>query len=242
MGFPLGVPWTQSADRQRLNRLLEAVTERGWDARGRALPPTVAGRRGVNSNMNESERDPLARLWGERMRMPFPPNMCGREIEGEGLVYLDASIAGGITPSIDDEGAAIEYYERLRETAASAADFGNDGPRWRPVVGRWPGPRLAVRSHDGRVPSIVRRAAAVGSVARVAAVRAPVPGVRRAAPEFPAGEEAGVRGVRVPYGSGRQPVVRADLPRDAGGRGASRGRGPLRKPDPPRAWPPTPRV
>ncbi|WUO08216.1 hypothetical protein OG313_40965 [Streptomyces virginiae] len=109
--------------------------------------------------MNESERRLLSRLWEEHMRMPFPPHMRHREIEGEDMVYLDASIAGGISsslsepfdekrrnallgclaavervlPSIDDEGGAIEYYERLREMAALAV--GNAGPRKRRVVG-----------------------------------------------------------------------------------------------------------
>ncbi|MFF1367836.1 hypothetical protein [Streptomyces virginiae] len=107
--------------------------------------------------MNESERDLLARLREEHMRMPFPPNMRGREIEieGEDMVSLDASIAIGVSsslsepfdvkrrdallrclaavekvlPSIDDEGGGIERYERLREMAALAVESGNDGPR-----------------------------------------------------------------------------------------------------------------
>lgn len=47
-------------------------------------------------------------------------------------------------------------------------------------------------------------------------------------PASPAGEVVGMRGVRVPYGSGRQPVVRAGLPHDARGKGAMRW-GPLWK-------------
>ncbi|WCD91177.1 hypothetical protein KPP03845_200138 (plasmid) [Streptomyces xanthophaeus] len=47
-----------------------------------------------------------------------------------------------------------------------------------------------------------------------------MPGVHRTTRAvLPAGEEAGASGVRVPYGSGRQPVVRAGLPQDAGGKG-----------------------
>ncbi|MET9694728.1 hypothetical protein ABZY81_41100 [Streptomyces sp. NPDC006514] len=105
--------------------------------------------------MNESERDRLSRLWEEHMRTPFPPNMRRREIEGEDMVHLDASIAGGVSSSlsepfdeerrdallsclaavekvlslIDDEGGAIEHYERLREMAALAVEIGNAGPR-----------------------------------------------------------------------------------------------------------------
>ncbi|MGY4387076.1 hypothetical protein [Streptomyces sp. TE12347] len=111
--------------------------------------------------MDESERDLLARLWEEQMRMPFPPNMRGREIEGEDMVYLDASIAIGVSsslsepfdvkrrdallrclaavekvlPSIDGEGGAIERYERLREMAALAVGIGDADPRRRPAVG-----------------------------------------------------------------------------------------------------------
>ncbi|MFE5517358.1 hypothetical protein ACFQ9Q_06415 [Streptomyces virginiae] len=113
--------------------------------------------------MNESDRDLLARLWEEHLRMPFPPNMRGREIEGEDMVYLDASIAVGVSsslsepfdakrrhallrrlaavekvlPSIDGEGGAgaVERYERLREMAALAVGIGDADPRRRPVVG-----------------------------------------------------------------------------------------------------------
>ncbi|MEV5082521.1 hypothetical protein AB0K74_28010 [Streptomyces sp. NPDC056159] len=101
--------------------------------------------------MSESELGLLSRLWEEHMRAPFPPHMRGREIEGEDMVLLDAEIAGcvlsslsgpldekrheillvclgaveKVQPSIDDEGGAIEYYERLREMAALAVKIGN---------------------------------------------------------------------------------------------------------------------
>ncbi|MFE5556506.1 hypothetical protein [Streptomyces sp. NPDC056544] len=105
--------------------------------------------------MNASERDRLSRLREEHMRTPFPANMRRREIEGEDMVYLDASIAVGVSsslsepfdeerrdallsclaavekvlPLIDDEGGAIEHYERLRAMAVLAVEIGNAGPR-----------------------------------------------------------------------------------------------------------------
>ncbi|GAA2655489.1 hypothetical protein GCM10010425_82670 [Streptomyces spororaveus] len=42
-------------------------------------------------------------------------------------------------------------------------------------------------------------------------------------PPVPAGEGAGTGRAQVPYGSGRQPVVPAGLPQDAGGKGGRGG-------------------
>ncbi|MFB8241018.1 hypothetical protein ACFC58_31220 [Kitasatospora purpeofusca] len=105
--------------------------------------------------MSEPEPDQLSRLWEEHMRAPFPPHIRGREIDGEDMVLLDADIAGCVSsslsgplderrrrillaclaavekvlPSIDDEGGAIEYYERLRDMAALAVEVGNTNSR-----------------------------------------------------------------------------------------------------------------
>ncbi|MEV2211564.1 hypothetical protein AB0H86_08865 [Streptomyces sp. NPDC050997] len=105
--------------------------------------------------MSEPELDLLSRLWEEHMRAPFPPHMRGREIEGEDMVLLDADIAGcvssslsgpldekrrtillsrlaaveNVLPSIEDEGGVIEYYKRLRDMAALAAELGNANAR-----------------------------------------------------------------------------------------------------------------
>jgi hypothetical protein len=111
------------------------------------------------SNMSESELDLLSRLWEEHLRAPFPPHIRGREFEYEDRVFdmvlLDADIAGCVSsslsgpldeqrqeillvclaavekvlPSIDDEGGATEYYERLREMAALAVKIGNANAR-----------------------------------------------------------------------------------------------------------------
>ncbi|KOG73034.1 hypothetical protein ADK47_16185 [Streptomyces rimosus subsp. rimosus] len=106
-------------------------------------------------NMSESGLNRLSRLWEEHMRVPFPPHMRRREIEGEDMVLLDADIAGCVSsslsgplderhhegllrclaavekvlPLIEDEGNAIEYYERLREMTALAAEIGNTNTR-----------------------------------------------------------------------------------------------------------------
>ncbi|GAA2274794.1 hypothetical protein GCM10010430_71000 [Kitasatospora cystarginea] len=105
--------------------------------------------------MSEPELDLLSRLWEEHMHAPFPPHIRGREIDGEDMVLLDADIAGCVSsslsgpldekrrrillaclaavervlPSIDDEGGAIEYYERLRDMAALAVEVGNANSR-----------------------------------------------------------------------------------------------------------------
>ncbi|WP_258017468.1 MULTISPECIES: hypothetical protein [Streptomyces] len=113
--------------------------------------------------MSEPGLDLLSRLWEEHMRAPFPPHLRGREIDGEDLVLLDADIAGCVSsslsgslderrrrillmclaalekvlPSIDDEGGAIGYYERLREMAALAVELGTPTPgsgEWRGAV------------------------------------------------------------------------------------------------------------
>lgn len=107
------------------------------------------------ANMSEPGLNLLSRLWEEHMRAPFPPHMRRREVEGEDMVLLDAEIAGCVSsslsgplderrhkillgrlaavekvlPLIDDEGDAIEYYERLREMAALAAEIGNANAR-----------------------------------------------------------------------------------------------------------------
>ncbi|MFJ6216646.1 hypothetical protein ACIQGZ_25440 [Streptomyces sp. NPDC092296] len=101
--------------------------------------------------MTEPELGLLSRLWEEHIRAPFPSHLRGREIEGEDMALLDAGIAGCVSsslsgplderrhkillvclpavekvlPSIDDEGGAIDYYERLREMAAMAVEIGN---------------------------------------------------------------------------------------------------------------------
>ncbi|WP_406510429.1 hypothetical protein [Streptomyces sp. NBC_00212] len=107
------------------------------------------------ANMSKPGLNLLSRLREEHMRAPFPPHMRRREIEGEDMVLLDAEIAGcassslpgsldesvneillgclaaveKVLPLIDDEGGAIEYYERLREMAALVAEIGNANAR-----------------------------------------------------------------------------------------------------------------
>ncbi|MFJ9950809.1 hypothetical protein [Kitasatospora sp. NPDC091207] len=99
--------------------------------------------------MSAPARDPLARLWDEHVRTPFPPHLRGRVVEGEDMVLLDAYLAGGVSsslsgsldekrhqvlvtcladvgrvlPSIGDEDG-VRYFERLRDMAVLAIGLG----------------------------------------------------------------------------------------------------------------------